>query len=164
MILYLVRHGIAEDVSESGRDSDRRLTDEGTRRTVMVAKGVNRLGLDLDRIVSSPYIRARQTAEIFAQICEFDDEILYDTRLVPFSRFDAVCDLIQENSDAYSMMFAGHQPSMGEIISGLVGDSRLEIEVKKASITCVDIYRMKPRPTGTLLWSMPPRVIESLTE
>jgi phosphohistidine phosphatase len=162
MILYLVRHGIAEDTSASGRDADRRLTQKGTLRTAMVAKAVHRLGVSFDRIVSSPYRRAWQTAEIFARITGHDHDIVSDERLVPFVRFEDVCDLVLEHSDVGTMLFAGHQPSMGEIISGLVADSRLEIDVKKASVTCVDIHRMRPRPAGTLLWSVPPRVFEPL--
>lgn len=164
MILYLMRHGIAEDSSPLGSDADRRLTQRGTLRVAMVAKGLHRIGLQFDRIISSPYVRARQTAEIVARVAGYDHEILFDKRLVPFARFEDVSDMIQENSDAGSMLFAGHEPSMGLMISGLVAEDRLSIEVKKAAVTAVQIERFRPRAAGTLLWSIPPKLFEAISK
>ena len=62
--LLLVRHGIAEDRSEGRRDGLRALTPAGRRRTTEVLERVVALGLVADRLVSSPLVRARQTAEI----------------------------------------------------------------------------------------------------
>ncbi len=163
MILYLIRHGIAEN-SAPGGDPDRRLTQQGTFRTAMVAKGLKRLGIELDRIVSSPYVRARQTAEIIARILNYEEEIHFDRRLVPMARFEEASDLLAENDDAGSMLVTGHMPSMGEIISGLVSRGELTLEVKKASVTAVEINGFRPQARGTLLWTLPPKVFENLTK
>src|SRR5687767_14166284 len=98
MLLYLVRHGIAEDSPPSGGDAERRLTQEGTLRTAMVAKGVKKTGARCDRIITSPYVRARQTAEIFARVTEFAGEIEQDSRLIPFARYEDAAELVRENS------------------------------------------------------------------
>jgi len=68
MQLYIVRHGIAIDREDpkSPPDPDRFLTEEGIERTKQVAKGVVALGATADLLMSSPYVRAMQTAEIFA--------------------------------------------------------------------------------------------------
>ncbi len=163
MILYLVRHGIAEESSSSGRDADRRLSTKGTLRTAMVAKGLRRLGVEFDRIASSPYTRARQTAEIFARITGHAEDILFDERLVPFAPYEDSAALIAENEDVRRLLLTGHQPSMGGIISGLVAESTLRVDVRKASVTCVDLQRLRPTPAGVLLWTLPPRVLERLS-
>jgi phosphohistidine phosphatase len=164
MILYLMRHGIAEDSSLLGSDADRKLTQRGTLRTAMVAKGLHRIGIRFDRIISSPYVRAKQTAEIMARITGYEGDIMFDDRLVPFARFEDVNDLIQENNDAESLLFTGHEPSMGLMISGLSADGQLSMEVKKASVTAVQIDRFRPRAAGSLLWSIPPKLFEAISK
>jgi phosphohistidine phosphatase len=62
--LLLVRHGIAEDRSEDRPDGLRALTPAGRRRTTAVLERAVALGLAVDRLVSSPLVRARQTAEL----------------------------------------------------------------------------------------------------
>ena len=162
MILYLMRHGIAEDQAPLGRDADRELTQQGTLRTAMVAKGLHRLGIAFDRIISSPYVRARQTAEIVARVVGYEAGITFDERLVPHARLEELNELIRENNDAQSLLATGHEPSMSGFISGLCADSRLRIDVRKASVTAIAIDRFSPRPSGTLLWSLPPKLVEGL--
>ena len=68
MELYIVRHGIAIDREDpkSPAEADRYLTEEGVEKTQQVAKALSALDLHADLLVSSPYVRAMQTAEIFA--------------------------------------------------------------------------------------------------
>lgn len=164
MILYLIRHGIAEDRSITGNDADRELTQNGTLRTAMVAKGLGKLDLEIDRIISSPYVRARQTAEIISRIIGYKEDIQFDQRLVPHARFQEVSDLIRENDDAASLLLTGHEPCIGEVVSGICAQGSLTIEVKKASVTAIAIDRLRPNVAGTLLWSLPPKVVEGLAK
>lgn len=164
MILYLVRHGIAEENAPRGGDSERRLTQQGTLRTAMVAKGLKRLGIEVDQIVSSPYVRAKQTAEIIARILDREHEVHFDPRLVPMGRFEDVNALIQEYGDHDSLLLAGHQPSMGDIIGGITANGALNIDVKKASVTAIQIDRLRPMVRGTLLWTLPPKIFEGLSK
>lgn len=163
MMLYLMRHGIAEDAAPSGGDSERRLTQDGTLRTAMVAKCLNRLGLSFDCIVSSPYVRARETAQIVSRITEHTETPSLDSRLAPFASFDDVCELIAEHSDVDALLLTGHEPSMSTFISGLVGDGRLTIEVKKASVTAIALHQTRKPARGALLWSIPPKLFERLS-
>jgi phosphohistidine phosphatase len=162
MLLYLVRHGIAEDTPPSGGDPERRLTQEGTLRTAMVAKGLKRTGATFDRIITSPYVRARQTAEIIARVTEYEDDIDHDVRLTPFGRPEQAADLVREHRDAASLLLTGHEPSMGEFISAFCAGGNLQIEVKKASVTVIRIDRLAASISGTLLWSLPPGILEKL--
>jgi len=164
MILYLMRHGIAEDQAPLGRDADRELTQQGTLRTAMVAKGLHRLGITFDSIISSPYLRARQTAEIVARVVGYEADLTLDERLVPHARFEDINDMIRENDAAGSILFTGHEPSMGIFISGLCADGHLQIDVRKASVTAIEINRFSPRAAGMLLWSLPPKLIAALAK
>ncbi len=163
MVLYLIRHGIAEDRSITGSDADRQLTQRGTLRTAMVAKGLKKLDISFDRIISSPYVRARQTAEIIGRITGHKDDILLDKRLVPHAQFEEVSDLVLENNDAQAMLLVGHEPSMGLIISGLCAGGHLMVDVKKASVTAVELTRFRPYVAGHLLWSITPKLFEGLS-
>jgi phosphohistidine phosphatase len=163
MLLYLMRHGIAEDRSITGGDAGRELTQRGTLRTAMVAKGLDKLGIHFDRIICSPYVRARQTAEIVARITRCESDIVHDERLVPQAQLEDVSDLIRENDDVDTLLLTGHEPSMSTFISGLCADGHLVIEVKKASVTAIDIQRFRPLAAGTLLWALPPKVFEGIS-
>ena len=68
MILYLVRHAIAEDTAASGRDADRALTADGKGRMRRAVKGLRALDVQLDLLLTSPYRRAVETAEILAGV------------------------------------------------------------------------------------------------
>ena len=107
--------------------------------------------LAVDRIVSSPYVRARQTAEIVARVTGYDGEIHEDRRLIPYASFDDVSDLIAEHADAGHVLFTGHEPNLGIVLSGLVAEGRLDIEVKKASVHAVS----RPLPTNYILGRYP---------
>lgn len=163
MILYLMRHGIAEDIAPAGGDAERKLTERGTLRTALVARGLKRLGLSFGRIVSSPYVRAFETAEIVARVTGHDRDILTDARLVPSATFESVSDLIVEHADVESLLFTGHEPNLGHVIGGLISGGRLDFEVRKASVTAIELRRMRRPVSGSLLWTITPKIFESLT-
>lgn len=162
MLLYLMRHGIAEDRPLLESDADRKLTEKGTLRTAMVAKAMKQIGPALDRIISSPYVRAVETAEVMARILGYENDILTDQRLTPGGNYRGLSDLLAENDDAERILITGHEPSMSDFISGLCADGNLTIDVKKASITAVEIFRLRPRASGVLHWSIPPRIVEAM--
>lgn len=162
MTLYLMRHGIAEDALLLQSDADRKLTEKGTLRTAMVAKAMKAFAPSIDRIISSPYIRAMETAEIIARILGLEPNILSDRRLTPGGSYQGFSELLKENDDAENILITGHEPSMGDFISGICADGKLMIDVKKASITAIEIYRLRPHAVGVLHWSLPPRIIEAM--
>src|SRR5437867_11807016 len=76
MELYFFRHGIAVDRDDPAApaDEDRPLTDDGQRKTRSAAKGLERLELGLDRILTSPWLRAVETADIAAEVLGMETE------------------------------------------------------------------------------------------
>lgn len=160
MLIYLMRHGIANPAEPGTSDSQRPLSEQGTLQTALVAKGLLQLGIRLDRIIASPLLRAQQTAEIVARILELTDPVLTDARLAPYGSFGTISQLIQEHRDAQRLMLVGHQPAIGEALSGLCGRGDLVAEMGTATVAAVAADGFRPQVRGTLEWLIPARVLE----
>lgn len=156
MRLYLVRHGIAEELVDGMADADRRLTHEGIARVRDVARGMARLGVAPDRIVSSPLPRVLETAEIVAEALGPHRGVRQDARLAgPFGLGD-LADLVGEEPHVSSWMLVGHEPTCGRLAGQLPGGSAME--VKKGGLILVEFDRVEPG-TGCLRWLLPPSVL-----
>jgi phosphohistidine phosphatase len=151
MELYILRHGIAEEVSDTGADRDRVLTEEGIEKTKMAGKALRKLDIEFDAIFTSPFARARQTAEIVA--AELDCEKLLQN-LDALSSGTPVMTTLAGLSKAAgknaSVLIVGHEPMLSELISLLLsGSSGLSITMKKGGLcklTCV-----RPEPAAARL-------------
>ena len=146
MDIYILRHGIAEDVSASGSDRDRVLTAEGIDKTKSSAKAIRKLGLEFDAIFSSPFPRALQTAGIVA--AELGCSNLVQTRdaLASGSRPEAALeDLRKAAVGKASVLVAGHEPMLSAIISILIsGSPHLSITMKKGGLCKLACVRPEP--------------------
>jgi phosphohistidine phosphatase len=160
MKCYFLRHGIAVDPeSWSGDDADRPLTREGRDRMEREAKAIARLSLDLDRIVTSPLLRAKETAEIVAERLEMQNKISEDSRLAGGFGTEPLRAILRAHAGASAIMLVGHEPSMSATIGHAIG--RASVELKKAALAGVDV----PDPTsiaGTLFCLIPPKVLVKL--
>jgi phosphohistidine phosphatase len=157
MKLYFLRHGSAGQRGEwTGNDFDRPLTEEGKERMARQAATLAKLGLNLDLIITSPLIRAYQTAEIVAQRLNMAEELVQDEGLAPGFGPDQLAKILQAHPDANALMLVGHEPDFSETISHLIGGGR--VIVKKGGLACVDM----PDPAslqGDLVWLIPPSVL-----
>src|SRR5204862_5047285 len=98
MEIYLVRHGIAEEGHEKLRDGSRALTDKGRRRFQKTARAFGKLGRKLDLILTSPLVRAVQTAEILAGETRHGDVAVLE-ELDPKFDVDAVRDAVAKRAE-----------------------------------------------------------------
>jgi phosphohistidine phosphatase len=128
----------------------------------MIAKALQKLNTRFDLVMTSPYIRARETADIIVRITRFRGDIEEDRRLVPMARYEQVSTLITERADATSMLLVGHQPAIGEFIGGLCAGSPIDIEVIPASVRLIEISQFRPLSRGTLIWTLTPTVVEAI--
>ena len=131
MKLYVVRHGPAEDTASSGKDFDRALTPSGRDRVRDVAKALGRAGEEPRVILSSPLVRALQTAEVIA--AELGVAQVETTRdLAPGG--DAVALLrslvVQKRKRA---MVVGHQPDLTVLVESVTGD-RFPYDMTKSMV------------------------------
>jgi len=158
MKLYFLRHGLAGQRSEwTGDDFERPLTDEGQARMAREAVTIAKLGLNLDLILTSPLVRAYQTAQSVAQHLSLLDKLITDERLAPGFSTEQLAPLLREHSNATALMLVGHEPDFSKVIGDLIGGGR--VECKKGSLACVEV----PDPVrlaGELLWLLPPKILE----
>lgn len=160
MKLYLVRHGIAVDRlgGEIKTDFDRPLTGEGCDETELVATGLRKLGVKPDLLVSSPLVRARQTAEIFGRVLDCREEIKICDALQPGGE---IADLYKAlaKTRANEIMFFGHEPDMGELASKLLqGGAEFSLPFKKCGVCRIDVSHLPPPGAGVLKWFVTPKI------
>lgn len=152
MEIYLIRHGIAVERGIYQEDSQRPLTQKGIEKTTLVAKKLAKLGLKFDLILSSPLVRADQTAEILQQAGLSQKTTIFEP-LSPNGNIQEWLDwLVREytaNANTQARLaLVGHQPDLGDWVEMLVwGDVRKQIAVKKAGVIGLTISDIA-RPLG----------------
>jgi phosphohistidine phosphatase len=160
MNCYFLRHGIAvAPQAWHGSDDDRPLTPEGEKRMEREARAIADLDLDVDTIVTSPLLRARQTAEIVADRLRIGDGLVEDARVAHGFNADSVVAMLRERDRAASVMFVGHEPSMSAAIGRLIGGA--SIELKKGGLAGVELDD-PPVGAGTLICLIPPKILAAL--
>lgn len=157
MELYFLRHGIAADVGPDGLgDAGRPLTKEGIAKMRAGARGLRRLGLQLDALLSSPLVRAHETATIVAR--ELGLELQLADELAPGCDIAQLFALLGEHRAAERVMLVGHEPDFSILIGALTGGSR--VLMKKGGLGRVDIDLLE-EGAGTLAWLLPPRALRN---
>jgi phosphohistidine phosphatase len=120
MNLFVIRHAIAEGPGPEQLDQDRELTSDGKRKLKDVVKGLRRLDIELDRILTSPWKRAAQTAILLQPLCEAPT---LATDLLCQSPKAELLALIAEHNETTAVV--GHEPWLGELVAWLAfGDTR----------------------------------------
>lgn len=163
MLVSIFRHGIAvprEDV-EGVADAERPLTERGVKRTRAAAKGFKALGRVPDAIYTSPYVRARQTAELLALALGRTAPALTITEaLLP----DAAPDRMLNELTAAGVeqpLCVGHAPHLDVFVAHLLGLVKPVTELGKAGLAVVDVANVTPR-RGTLVGVYRPGELRSL--
>jgi len=161
----IVRHGIAEDYGAGGSDAARRLTPDGIEKTRRAARGLKKIGVDPQLILTSPLCRAEETARIVSQILD-DASIRVTTTLSPGADHAAVIREALEPPRPSAVMFVGHQPDLGMLASWLLtGDpSRTPLPFRKAGAACIAISGSPERLHGTLQWFLTPAQLRGLAD
>src|SRR5580765_1138389 len=114
MNLYLMRHGIAEakDDPEVHNDEERALTKKGARKMRKAAKGLAHLKVDVDRILTSPLPRSRQSAEIVAKVLDLEERLEDVQELTPEAPVENLISTLSKYSGENSLLLIGHQPQL----------------------------------------------------
>ena len=139
MEIYILRHAIAEmrDPLESRTDSERALTPEGIAKMEQIARGMKALELTFDLILSSPFRRAKQTADIVVRTLRIKKRLLRTTRRLAAGSDPAKLaeELRRLGAKVKRVLLVGHEPDLSELISLLLsGDSDLGIQLKKGGL------------------------------
>jgi len=165
MKLYLVRHAIAENRSPDHEDDNLRpLTEKGKEKMERIAGGLRKLGVEPDLIVSSPYVRASQTASILAKTLKYKEEFIYSDFLVPMGEPDDMIGEINEKYSVDELMLVGHEPSMSMLASVLLaGNPNISINFKKGGVCCLSVDDLHYDRKATLEWLVTPKISTKLS-
>lgn len=153
MRVYFLRHGDAEDRRAGLSDSERRLTGEGIEEMRAVARGMKRLGLEFDRILTSPYLRARETAAIAAEALKQQDRLREEPGLrsgCEFRDLLAVLDAVRPDE---RVLLVGHEPDFSTFVSAIIGGGAMRM--RKAGLAAVEWTPPEPG-AGELLFLLAP--------
>jgi phosphohistidine phosphatase len=157
MDIWLLRHAIAEEVSASGRDADRALTPDGLRRAERVARGLAALEPSIDLVLTSPYRRARQTAEPAARALGLARSLRETRALEPGRDPREVLDEVRAE-ETVGVLLVGHEPYLGVLLGILVAEGRAALPLKKAAAAWIALKD----GAGTLKALLPARVLERI--
>ena len=159
MEIFLLRHGIAEDMSQTGRDEDRRLTDKGIERLRNCARVFKTLKVRADTVLASPYLRAQETAKILLEQWSQELPLITTEALVPHAPGTKVLEELSE-IEAESVLLVGHEPHLSRLVSLLIsGGTDISVTMKKGSLCkLTSPLGAPPYPgTATLEWLLAPK-------
>lgn len=163
MRLWLFRHGIAIDRDDPAcpAEAARYLTEEGVKRTREAARGLRRLIDGPQAILASPYIRARQTAEIVAETLGFPLDRLETTKgLLPEAAGGPLLRGLGRRGER-EIVAVGHAPNLDEVIAAAVGARSAITALKKAGVAVLEFEEVGPG-RGTLAGLYSPKALRAM--
>lgn len=156
MELYILRHGIAEE-GAGKRDEDRELTDKGRDRLHSMLRLAADAGVRPALIVTSPLVRAVQTAEIAAKELLYDGDLLRSSALIPEADpWDTWSEILMHR-DSKSLLLASHNPLCSRLPGLLLRSPGMQVHFDKGAMACIEFDRFGTEPRGILRWMLTPR-------
>lgn len=154
MEIYLLRHGIAEDHAASGRDAERRLTEEGRAKLLRVLERAHGAGVRPSLILTSPYRRALETAEIAAHELGYEGRLVRTPALTPDSSPENVWEAVREHRSEAALLLAGHEPLFSATVAYMLGSTRAMVQFRKGALARIDVEGFGTAPAGVLQWML----------
>jgi phosphohistidine phosphatase len=160
MFIYIVRHAWAFEHGDPRwpDDSQRPLEEEGAVRFVRVVQQLVPRGFEPHAIVTSPYVRCRQTADLIAAHTPHSPQVMEHTALRPGSDLEELCAWTRDFSEGKSVAWVGHAPDVGWLASGLVGDGAA-IRFSKGAVAAIRVRDKIGPDCGELHWLATAKVL-----
>lgn len=153
MQIYILRHGIAEDAPAGKPDSERALTEKGKSKLGTILTRAREAGVAPGIILTSPYMRARQTAVIAKEVLKVDGELIETRALIPASSTAKVWEEVRALAhETQQIMLVGHNPLLGDLLCALIGAPAYGVDLKKGALALVEVEGLSASPRGTLIW------------
>ncbi len=157
MEIYFLRHGDAGAAEGwKGSDAERPLSKEGTAQMEKEAAAIARLRPALDAILTSPLVRAQQTARIVAKKLRLAQALVVEERLAPGFAAAELKRILKERRGSRGLLLVGHEPDFSRVISACIGGG--SVECRKGSLIRVDMDDPAAL-SGVLVWLLPPRAL-----
>ncbi|TMH95337.1 phosphohistidine phosphatase SixA [Candidatus Bathyarchaeota archaeon] len=161
--LFILRHGEAGNrMSVVKEDSERPLTLEGRIEMQKIAKSLKAVGLQTDRICTSPLRRARETAEIAAKVLKIPRLEEWDELKPDGSKAELYRKLAKLEQDSRPIL-VGHEPYLSSMIGEIIGTTGARLVLKKGGLGKVRITSFTPRISGELRWLLTPKMITKMS-
>lgn len=162
MKIYLIRHGSAVGIGGGvTRDAQRTLTSEGKDEARHVARAMKSIGVKPDILVTSPLVRAKETAEILQS--ELGGELHTSDSLAPGVTPANVFRFLTKFPDANEIVLAGHEPDMGDLVKVLVGGGiEFTLPFTQAGVCCVELADIPPSMAGVMKWLITPSMASKM--
>lgn len=156
MIVYILRHAEAVEANADLPDEWRYLTEKGIKSTASVCKGIARHGRKPRLIISSPLVRAVQTAQIAAAYACRKNEVMVNGLLKGDGGHAELLDFILSRDDAKRIMIVGHEPDLGEFVAHLMHKKGEALQLKKAACVALELDSDAPEKPAKFLWYLEP--------
>lgn len=158
MDIYLIRHADALPLGANGiaTDEERPLTEDGWKQASNLGKAFQRLGITLDGIVTSPLVRAQQTAVQLRTILGLADTQLVTTdELAPGGRSKKLARVLN-GLQGNSFAVIGHQPDLSMYAAWFLGEKEVQVHFAKGAAAYIHFDDAIIKGAGTLMWLVPP--------
>ena len=157
MQIYILRHGEAESHESANSDASRALTPKGKTDVRQVLKTARDAGMTVDRIISSPLVRARQTAGIAGKLFGIED-VAETKGLLPGATPQTIWRELTELRDVESVLLAGHEPHVSRLVQFIL-EAAIALDFKKSGLVRIDSEARPGPPRGVLKWMITPRLV-----
>ena len=161
--LYLVRHAVAAERGPKYPDDRLRpLTPAGAKQFAKSVAGLSEMDVVIDFVLTSPLVRARETATLLAAGLKPKPALVEIEALSPGGRHQAVIEAVKSHAKRHRRLaLVGHEPDLGELAARLLG-ARGSVEFKKGAVCLIQVDGATPGGPGTLRWMLTPKALRAL--
>jgi phosphohistidine phosphatase len=161
MEIYLLRHGLAVERGTAGFEDDalRPLTPKGRRQLRKIAAAIKGMNLRCDQILASPFVRAKQTAEIVAAGLKLKKHLKFSNALAPGGSAAVLFrQLARMKPSPKRLLLVGHEPDLSRLISRLItGGLELQLDFKKGGLCKLEVEKPRDGKCAKLVWLLTPK-------
>jgi phosphohistidine phosphatase len=169
MNLFILRHAIALNAGEDGLpkdlpDADRPLSKEGKEKLLRSCAALREMKLNFDAVLSSPLLRAKQTAQIVAKELKLKSKPVQTAQLAPDGSPKLLIEqLLETGVTAKNILLVGHEPYLSQFISLLIsGSTTAAIELKKGGLAKLEVRHLGYARCATLAWLLTPKQLRQM--
>ena len=160
--LYLVRHAVAAERGDKWPDDTKRpLTNKGMAKMRLAIRGLDELRVRPALVLTSPLVRAHQTAELLVDGLDSLPDLEVTDALSPGRPPSQVAEVLGGYQKLKEIALVGHEPDLGELAAWLIG-AREPLLFKKGGACRIDVASLPPGRNGHLIWFATPRMLRSL--
>jgi phosphohistidine phosphatase len=157
-------HAVNENTDEA-LDANRPLTKDGRKKMEIAARGLDRcIPGPIDVILTSPYVRAKETARIAAEALKAEKKVRLCPELTPGTSYPKLLKALAKYKTRKHIMLVGHAPDLTAAAAALLGSDTLSVEMKKGAVCCIEVTALTGKSSGKLVWLMQPKQLRQLAK